>query len=53
MFQKNLARWKHWTPGSPDTATRLARAEAEIADCDRAIDKHIGKAPGSEKQPLH
>ncbi len=38
LFQKNLARWKHWTPATPETARRLKQAEAEIAECDRHID---------------
>jgi hypothetical protein len=37
LFQKNLARWKYWTPRTPETAARLKRAQAEIADCDRRI----------------
>lgn len=36
MFQKNLARWKHWTPPSPETEARLKQAQDAIAECDRA-----------------
>ena len=38
FFQKNLARWKHWTPETPETARRLTQANSEIEECDR----HIG-----------
>jgi hypothetical protein len=38
QFQKNLARWKHWTPQTPDTARRLKQAESAIAECDRHLD---------------
>jgi hypothetical protein len=38
FFQKNLARWKHWTPQTPDTTARVQQAEKEIADCDRHIE---------------
>jgi hypothetical protein len=38
LFQKNIARWKHWTPPTPETARRLKLAETEIAECDRHID---------------
>jgi hypothetical protein len=37
MFQKNVARWKHWTPRTPGTATRLHEAESAIAECDRRM----------------
>lgn len=37
LFQKNLARWKHWQPQTPDTARRLQQAQASIAECDRHI----------------
>ena len=39
LFQKNQARWKHWQPQTEETASRLARAEGEIGECD----KHIGE----------
>jgi len=37
MFQKNVARWKHWTPKTAETARRLKQAESAIADCDRRM----------------
>jgi hypothetical protein len=37
FFQKNLARWKNWTPQTPETAARLKEAQAAIAECDRGI----------------
>jgi hypothetical protein len=37
QFQKNLARWKHWRPQTPETALRLRQAESAIAECDRRI----------------
>lgn len=37
QFQKNLARWKHWQPRTPDTARRQQQAEDAIAECDRHI----------------
>jgi hypothetical protein len=37
FFQKNLARWKHWTPQSEDTARRVKQAKSEIAECDNRI----------------
>jgi hypothetical protein len=37
LFQKNLARWKHWKPQTPETASRLEQAEAAIAECDRRM----------------
>ena len=37
LFQKNLARWKHWQPQTPETARRLHQAESAIAECDRHI----------------
>ena len=39
FFQKNVARWKHRAPLTPETEKRLAQANAEIAECDR----HIGE----------
>jgi hypothetical protein len=38
QFQKNLSRWKHWTPQTPDTERRVKLALAEIAECDRHIE---------------
>jgi hypothetical protein len=37
LFQKNFARWKHWTPQTPDTIRRMKEADKQIADCDRHI----------------
>lgn len=37
LFQKNVARWKHWMPQTPETASRLKQAESAIAECDRRI----------------
>jgi hypothetical protein len=37
FFQKNLARWKNWTPRTPDTAGRLKEAQSAIAECDRRL----------------
>jgi hypothetical protein len=38
FFQKNIARWKHWSPQTPNTENRLKQANAAIEECDR----HIG-----------
>jgi hypothetical protein len=38
LFQKNLARWKHWQPQTPETARRLKQAESAIAECDRHLE---------------
>ena len=37
LFQKNLARWRHWQPQTPESARRLQQAESAIAECDRHI----------------
>ena len=37
LFQKNLARWKHWQPQTPETARLLKQAESAIAECDKHI----------------
>jgi hypothetical protein len=37
FFQKNLARWRHWTPQNEETARRLREANEEIAECDKHI----------------
>ena len=39
MFQKNLNRWKHWSPETEETKQRYAKAAAEIDECDRAMTK--------------
>jgi hypothetical protein len=38
MFQKNLSRWKHWEPRTPDTERRYKDAAAAIAECDKHTD---------------
>ena len=37
MFQKNLARWRNWEPQTDETAQRLKRTQAAIAECDRQM----------------
>lgn len=37
LFQKNLSRWRHWQPKTPETARLLKQAETAIAECDRHI----------------
>jgi len=37
LFQKNLSRWKHWQPQTPETVRLLKQAESAIAECDRHI----------------
>jgi hypothetical protein len=37
LFQKNLSRWKHWQPQTPETSRLLRQAESAIAECDRHI----------------
>lgn len=37
QFQKNLSRWKHWQPQTPDTVRLMKQAESAIAECDRHI----------------
>jgi len=36
-YQKNVSRWKHWKPETPDTARRLKLAQDALAECDRRI----------------
>ncbi len=36
-FQKNVARWRNWTPQTPETARRLKKAQAAVAECDRRL----------------
>jgi hypothetical protein len=38
-FQKNLARWKYWSPQTEETARRRKQAEDSIAKCDSKIGK--------------
>jgi hypothetical protein len=35
LFQKNLARWKNWSPQTEESARLLERARSGIAECDR------------------
>ena len=37
LFQKNLARWRHWQPPTEEAARRLKQAKSAIAECDRHI----------------
>lgn len=37
QFQKNLARWRHWEPHTPETELREKRAQDAIAECDRLL----------------
>ena len=39
MFQKNVARWRNWRPQTEETARRLKRTQAAIAECDRQMAK--------------
>jgi hypothetical protein len=39
LFQKNLSRWRHWQPQTPETARRFEQAAAAIAECDRHIEQ--------------
>ena len=36
-FQKNVSRWKHWKPQTPETARRLKQAQDGIAECDKRM----------------
>jgi hypothetical protein len=37
QFQKNLARWRHWQPATPEATRRLQQAKSAIAECDRHL----------------
>jgi hypothetical protein len=37
LYEKNRARWKSWKPQSDETAERLRKAEAGMAECDRRL----------------
>ena len=39
LYQKNLARWKHWEPKTPETERRLKEAESDIEDCDKHLEE--------------
>jgi hypothetical protein len=37
LYQKNLARWKNWTPPTAETVRRLKQAEAGVVECDKRM----------------
>jgi len=37
QFQKNVSRWKHWEPRTPDTERRFKQAQDLISECDRKM----------------
>lgn len=37
QFQKNVARWRNWTPPSDESRRRLQQAQSAIAECDRQL----------------
>lgn len=37
QFQKNLTRWRHWQPQTPEAARRVRQATSAIAECDRHL----------------
>ncbi len=37
QFQKNLVRWRYWTPRTGESARRLQQAESAVAECDRRM----------------
>lgn len=39
LFQKNISRWKNWTPATEDSARRLKLASDGIEECDRGMTK--------------
>ena len=39
LFQKNIVRWKTWTPQTADTARRLRQAQEAVAECDRRLNR--------------
>jgi hypothetical protein len=39
LFQKNVVRWNSWTPRTPESERRLREAEAEVAECDRRLNR--------------
>jgi tRNA A37 N6-isopentenylltransferase MiaA len=43
LFQKNVARWKHWVPSTPDTEARLKQAEDAVRECDKGMMKPAGR----------
>ncbi len=41
LFQKNVARWKHWDPQTPDTMRRYAAARTQVAECDQRMSQQV------------
>lgn len=39
LFQKNSARWKNWTPQTPETLRRRKLADAATAECDARLSR--------------
>lgn len=39
QFQRNVARWKNWTPQTGESQRRLKLAESAIAECDRLMSR--------------
>jgi hypothetical protein len=39
-FQKNAARWRYWSPRTPESERRLREANEAIAECDRLLAGH-------------
>jgi hypothetical protein len=37
QFQKNVARWRNWTPQTDNTRRRREQAEAGMLECDRQL----------------
>jgi crotonobetainyl-CoA:carnitine CoA-transferase CaiB-like acyl-CoA transferase len=37
FYQKNVARWKRWTPETPEATIRLKQARSGIAECERRM----------------
>lgn len=37
FFQKNIVRWKHWTPQTPDSDKRLKLAQKGVEECDKRL----------------
>jgi hypothetical protein len=39
QFQKNVARWRSWTPQTEESRMLRAEAEKAMAECDRQLEK--------------
>ncbi len=50
LFQKNVARWKHWVPSTTDTESRLKQAEDAVRECDKGMMKPA-VAPAAGQRP--